>query len=419
LDWKKILDEYQAKHRKNIKPVSARNPNNYVPNHSICHHCGAPAQYLYFNDGKHRSQIKCKICNNLSQIHQKHSSKSVYFCPYCGYSLYLWKKLKSCFIYKCDNDKCSVYISNLNKLNLAERLLKKIKSSQFKLRYQFREYHIPDENLKNSSLPTHAHLLFSRLRSSLNTIALVLTFHVSFAISARKTALMLRKVFNIPLSYQSVLNYCELAASFCHKFNSFYKGDIDDYTAGDETYIKIKGKFSYTFLFISAVNHKITSYHVSHTRDVFGAVPSILEAIRTSKPDQVITIISDGNPAYQEAVHFINRKFDKSLSLKKVIGLQNLDEESEIYRPFKQLIERLNRTYKFHVRSAYGFNSNNGAIALTILFVTHYNFLRDHIALDYQTPIQLDFLKEFDTIQAQWAEILNRAFNLELTPQAA
>lgn len=268
-------------------------------------------------------------------------------------------------------------------------------------------------------MPTQAHLLFSRLRSSLNTIALVLTFHVSFALSARKTALLLRKVFNIPLSYQSVLNYCELAASFCDKFNSFYKGDIDDYTAGDETYIKIKGKFSYTFLFISAVNHKITSYHVSHTRDVFGAVPSILEAIRTSKPDQVITIISDGNPAYQEAVHFINRKFDKSLSLKKVIGLQNLDEESETYRPFKQLIERLNRTYKFHVRSACGFNSNNGAIALTILFVTHYNFLRDHIALDYQTPIQLDFLKELDTIQAQWAEILNRSFNLELTLQAA
>jgi len=268
-------------------------------------------------------------------------------------------------------------------------------------------------------LPTNAHLFFARLRNSLNTIALVLTFHVSFALSARKTALLLRKVFNISLSYQSVLNYCQFAASFCHKFNFFYKGDINDAIAGDECYIKIKGKYSYVFLFISSPNHKIASYHVSPNRDVFGAVPSLLEAIRTSKPEQVITIISDGNPAYPSAIHFVNQKFEKSLSHKKVIGLQNLDEESEAYRPFKQLIERLNRTYKFHIRPAYGFNSENGAIALTILFVTHYNFLRDHIALNYKTPIQLDFLKKHKTIQAQWTEILNKAFKLEPSLQMA
>lgn len=354
-----------------------------------------------------------------SQIHRKHSSKSKYCCPHCGYALYLWKKQRFCFVYKCDNDKCPVYITNYNKLNSAERLLRKSKSSQFKLRYQFREYHIPDELLKISSLPTYTHLFFSRLHSSLNTIALVLTFHVSFALSARKTALLLRKVFNIHLSYQSVLNYCQFAASFCHKFNSAYKGDIDDTIAGDETYIKIKGKHSYVFLFISSSNHKVISYHVSPTRDVFGAVPSLLEAIRTSKDEQIITVISDGNPAYASAILFINQELKKSLSHKKVIGLQNLDEESETYRPFKQLIERLNRTYKFHIRSACGFNSKNGAIALTILFVTHYNFLRDHIALDYKTPIQLDFLAQHKTIQAQWSEILKRAFELEPTLQAA
>jgi transposase-like protein len=312
-----------------------------------------------------------------------------------------------------------VFLSNYNKLNSAERLLRKSKSSQFKLHYQFREYHIPDELLKTSFLSTYPHLVFTRLRNSLNTVALVLTFHVSFALSARKTALLLRKVFSIPISYQSVLNYSQFAASFCHKFNSAYKGDIDDTISGDETYIKIKGKYSYVFLFISSSNHKIASYHVSPTRDVLGAVPSILEAIRTSKPDQIITLITDGNPAYPSAIHFINQKLEKSLSHKKVIGLQNLDEESETYRPFKQLIERLNRTYKFHVRPAYGFNSENGAIALTILFVTHYNFLRDHIALNYKTPVQLGFLKQHKTIQAQWTEILNRAFELEPTLQAA
>ncbi len=257
------------------------------------------------------------------------------------------------------------------------------------------------------------------MRNSLNTIALVLTFHVSFALSSRKTALLLRKVFKIPISYQSVLNYCQNAASFCHKFNFHYKGDIDDNNSGDETYIKIKGEHAYTFLFICYPKRKITSYHISYHRDTFGAVPTILETIRTADKDQQIIIITDDNPAYGAAIHYINQKFDKSLSHKKVIGLQNLDEESETYRPFKQLIERLNRTYKFHVRPANGFNSENGALALTILFVTHCNFLRDHIALNYKTPVELDFLKQHNTIQAQWAEILNRAFELEPTLQAA
>lgn len=406
-------------HGKPIKPVSIKNPDNKVPEFSLCRHCGAPAKFLYFNDGKKRSQIKCKVCGNLSQLHKKHSSNVKYYCPYCGRPLFLWKKQKFCFVYKCDNDKCPVYISNLNKLNPAERIIRASRLSQFKLRYQFREYHLADEYLKTSSLPTPVHFLFSRLHSSLNTIALVLTFHISFAISARKTALLLRKVFNINLSYQSVLNYCQYAAYFCHNFNSFYKGKVDDIISGDETYIKIKGNHAYAFLFISTVNHKIVSYHIAHHRDTLGAIPSILEAIRTSEKNQKIIIISDDNPAYPAAIHFINQKFDNSLSHKRVIGLQNLDEESTTYRPFKQLIERLNRTYKFHVRSANGFNSENGALALTILFVTHYNFLREHKSLNYTTPVQLDFLKKHKTIQAQWVEILNKSFELESEQLAA
>jgi len=267
-------------------------------------------------------------------IHQKHYKDQKYFCPYCGRPLFLWKKQRFCFIYKCDNDKCQVYTGNLKKLNTVELIIRNVKLSQFKLRYQFREYHIPDEKLKTSSLPTYPHLLFSRLRNSLNIIALVLTFHVSFALSARKTAILLRKVFNIELSYQSVLNYSQFAASFCHKFNLNYKGDIDDHIAGDETYIKINGNHNYVFLFISAINHKIIAYHVSSDRDVLGAAPSILEAIRTSHPGQTVTVISDSNPAYAAAIHFINQKKDSTLIHKKVIGLQNLDEESAAFRPF-------------------------------------------------------------------------------------
>jgi len=50
--------------------------------------------------------------------------------------------------------------------------------------------------------------LTRRHRSS-DVLGLVLAFHISFALSARKTAQVLRQIFGVPLSYQSVLNYAQ------------------------------------------------------------------------------------------------------------------------------------------------------------------------------------------------------------------
>ncbi len=94
--------------------------------------------------------------------------------------------------------------------------------------------------------------------------------------------------------------------------------------------------------------------------------------------------------------------------------MQNLDSESEEFRPFRELIERLNRTYKFHTRAACGFNSKNGAVALTTLFVTHYNFLRPHTSLNYCVPIPLEELKDIDTLQGKRAEVIQLALQPSL-----
>jgi len=289
-------------------------------------------------------------------------------------------------------------------------MLQKIKSSQIKLHYQFREYHFTNEQLVHSSPKPHSNI--TNIRNSLNTLCLVLTFRVSFALSARKTAYLLREVFKIPLSGQSVINYCEMAAYHCHKYNLSFKGDTDNFQAGDETYIKINGEQNYTFFFISAKKLKITAYHVDSTRDTLPATIAINEAIRTANPNRKIFLITDGNPSYQNAIHFLNQFLDNKLKLKNVIGLQNLDLVSTKFRPFKQLIERLNRTYKFHMKAAAGFSSKNGAVALTTLFVTFYNFLRPHMSLDYKVPVPLDFLKDSDTLQGRWASLLQNALSL-------
>ena len=128
-------------------------------------------------------------------------------------------------MYKCDNDQCPAFIKNFNKLNILEKILRKSKSSQFKLRYQYREYHFTNEQLQHST-PEQSPLIFN-IRNSMNTLCLALTFHISLGISARKTAFILHKVFQLQASYQTILNYTKYAAPYCHTFNMKFRSPVD------------------------------------------------------------------------------------------------------------------------------------------------------------------------------------------------
>jgi hypothetical protein len=122
----------------------------------------------------------------------------------------------------------------------------------FLLNYQYREYHFSPEHLRHPA-PNSSKVDLDNIHNTSNVLGLVLAFHVSFAIAARKTAQILTPAFRIPISYQTVLNYAEAAAPDCHHFNLTFKGAIDDENSGE-----IAGQHAYVF-FISASSHKITT----------------------------------------------------------------------------------------------------------------------------------------------------------------
>ncbi len=409
LDFKTLLAEYGKRYGKPLKPIKLQNKENVLPVHIVCPHCSAPHNYVYYNDGKKRSQLKCKICSNTFPLNKRFRKKTKYFCPYCNKALFLWKERPDVTIYKCGNRNCPHRLREMQKLNSREANLRKERSSQFKINYQYREYHFTPGELKVAE-PHKPKVDLNLIHNDINVFALILTLHISYAITARKTAHMLRNIWSIHVSYQTVLNYAHTAAYYCHKFNLKYKGAIDDINAGDETYTKANGVWHYVWFFISSVSRKISAYHFSNNRGAKPAITTMLETLRTAKEDQQLTLVTDGNPSYQAGIHFINAKKEKlDVSLRKVIGLQNLDEESEEFRPFKQMIERLNRTYKYHVQAQNGFGSINGAVAKVVLFVTHYNFLREHKSLGYKTPVQLPELGSINTLQGKWNKIISMA----------
>lgn len=97
---------------------------------------------------------------------------------------------------------------NFRALNRNEKKLRRERLSQFKINYQYREYHYIIDKLKltESHKPT---INLIRIHQNRNILALILTLHISYDITVRKTAHMLRKIWNINVSDQTVLNYAQ------------------------------------------------------------------------------------------------------------------------------------------------------------------------------------------------------------------
>jgi transposase-like protein len=223
---------------------------------------------------------------------------------------------------------------------------------------------------------------------------------------------VLKKVFNISISHQTVINYIKTASAMLHPYIDACAPVPEGPVSRDETYITVNGKTTYTWFSIDSKTRAICGYNISDTR---GAIPALSLLYDTfGKPEdpdkQSFTFVSDGNPSYDNAVMAYNAKTESKevITKHKVVGLQNVNEESRDFRVFKQLVERLNRTYKFHTRPRAGFKTFEGAVTLTTLFVGFYNFMRPHSYLKGKPPVQLDCLKGTTLYHEMWIKLLEQ-----------
>jgi transposase-like protein len=416
-DWHQLQSEHELKHGKRISIVRRRSGSAAPPDKCRCQHCNAPVRYLYLNNGTLGSQVLCKICHRVSPTHSlRRASKTRYWCPHCGNALGRWKEDGICTAYKCQSDRCPVYRRNLAALTPKEQQMREDgNTSQFKLRYLFREYHFASEDLQVAR-PLDAPVDLNRIHNNLYTVGLCLTFSVSLGLSARMTATALKRVFDISISHQTVINYINASALYLSNFVDEHCPDPKGVCSADETYISVEGHTRYTWLIIAQERRAICGYNLSDERSTEAAL-SLIDSCygppQAPKSD-FGELVTDGLPAYDSAVVAYNTEAAKEtgvevLTKRTVIGLQNLDPESEAYRESKQLVERLNRTYKFHTRPRAGFKDFDGAVALTTLFVAFYNFMRPHGALKGDTPVKLSCLKGQKLYPTMWVEMLRQA----------
>lgn len=415
LDWRELQKKHQHDAGKKVSPVK-RKRGKAPPIGCRCSACNAPRNFLYLNNGKLSSQVLCKICGRTSPTHQpKRKKKAVYFCPHCSYALFKWKESKQHTTYKCPNHNCPHYLNNKMHLDKEE---KKMRATQkytpnFKLRYQYREYHLCPNDLKVVRPLNRTRVVLPNIRNSYHTLGLVLTFTINLGLSSRLTRDALNGIFGISLSHQTVLNYINAAAAYLSPYIDSKCPVPSDTAAADETYIIVDGQWTYTWLVIDSKTRAICSYNLSQKKEMQPALALLYNCYgEPGSIDSPPELVTDGNPSYDAAVLAYNKDIQNDackLSKKTVIGLKNLDKESAEYRQFKQLIERLNRTYKYHTRPRAGFKSFDGACALTTLFVAFYNFMRPHASLNRMTPVSLNCLQDVDLMPDKWCTLIQNA----------
>ncbi|MCP4336996.1 MAG: DDE-type integrase/transposase/recombinase [Mycoplasma sp.] len=414
LDWKELKKKKESETRKKILPVKYKQGQN-LPTGCTCGNCNAPRRFLYINNGKLKSQVKCKICNRTSPSYgKKRVSKTKFFCPHCSNALFKWKESKTSTFYKCPNYKCSHYLRNKEALTGEEVEIRKEQkyNPNFKLHYQYRQYHIAPNDLKTAKPVQKTKVNLSKIHNNMHVVGLVLTFSVNFGLSSRVTRNALKDLFDINVSHQTILNYINAAASHISDFVDKNSPVPKATCAADETYIVVDNKWTYTWFIVDSKNRAICGYNLSQTRGAEPALSLLHDCY--GKPDEQprVDLVTDGNPSYDAAVMAYNAMIkdqNNKLTKRKVIGLKNLDDESTEYRSFKQIVERLNRTYKYHTRPRAGFKSFDGAVALTTLFVAYYNFLRPHTTMGHHVPVPLDIFHNQSRMPDKWGSIIEQA----------
>jgi transposase-like protein/DNA-directed RNA polymerase subunit RPC12/RpoP len=402
-DYNHIIQDHLSKTGVLITPVKHRKDSK-VPKDLICPYCGAPCEYLYDNNGG-RGQYLCKVCTATFHKTDRPLRDVVLKCPHCRSVLQKVKTRKDFDLFKCTNDNCKFYTKNLSNMSRKQKEDFIVNPYKYKVRYIYRKFNIDFTPLSKSS-PVVTRVSLPKIQCSQYVLGLILTYAVNYGLPARKVAALMFDVHKVKLSHQTILNHLHSVAPIVKPFVDGFPYDLSDQLCGDETYIKVNGKWHYIFFFLDAVKKIILSYRVSSKRDTFTAIKAVDDVLAKLKEiPKGLKLITDGNPIYVLAQHFF-REHKIFFDVVQVIGLTNDDEVSAEYRPLKQIIERLNRTFKGNYKATCGFGSEIGSVYYVDLFAAYFNFLRPHSALEKKVPAVIPELQVLEDMPAKWIRLI-------------
>lgn len=380
IPWQKRLSEAE----KAGQPISPVQHRRKMPATLHCLNCGAPSDYLYncgyeygHSSDEDFHKIRCKICG-FQTVPCRDKRSPRFFCPYCGYALVTTRERQNFDVLKCKNKQCPYR----EKEALRREAIKNGANPDAKS-YIYRSFKMDLTSLQLTR-PLKPKTDFARLRHCTTAVALALTLHIHFGLSLRETKYALSSLFHLPVSHQTVANWCQSVAYLIEPLVSkrIQEADI---LVGDETFIRIAGDDAYWWISYNPENATIVSQLVSTQRDTKAAA-TLIKQTQEQAP-QLTYFISDAFSAYGLALLYLGQTQCDVPQHIIVKGLQYTGVPEDAFLWHKELIERFFRTFKQRYRRTLGFANINGAVAFCVLFSVYYHFFRPHQRAGGEPPV--------------------------------
>jgi len=405
-----LISYYKHKYGQLLKPVK-RHANSSVDPSINCPRCNAPHDYIYNNNGD-KGQLLCKVCSERFNPNNHVTKPLKLLCPHCNHTLERVKSKKVFVIHKCRNLKCSYYLSAKKKV---PKNISHTKLSRYKLHYIYREFIVDFFNVSLDSLPDNASGLKFRGQSA-HIMGLCLTYYVNLKLSLRETSQAMKEIHNVSVSHTTIANYAKTAAVMIKPFTDRFDFEPSNSLSADETYIKIRGAKTYVWFIMDTIKKSLLGYTVSDNRTVGPCIIAMRDAFskfnvfkqHKKLPDD-LDFVADGYSAYPLAAQQFERNNpEHKFKIIQVIGLKNVDDVSTKYRPLKQMIERLNRTFKRSYKLTNGYDNLDSAYYGVALWVIYYNFLRPHKHKGWKNTLNtIPELEVADNMPGKWQLLIH------------
>ena len=225
-----------------------------------------------------------KACKHTFSSKITIAGKIGIYCPHCKYKLQVQHCRNDVDDHVCMNKRCSYYETNLRKKGTVEEKELQTSSNGLRLRYHYRDFNFNLENLVSTTKTMDSKVNLARIHYDSNVLGLILTYYINYGLSSRKTASILRDVHGLRISHQTILNYASSLSNMVKPLVDNYPYQLGNVLAGDETYIKVRGKNQYVFFWFDPVKKIITSFaYIQHVMHYVHANPYMIVCVITRK----------------------------------------------------------------------------------------------------------------------------------------
>ena len=242
---------------------------------------------------------------------------------------------------------------------------------------------------------------YERMKNQTMTVVCALDLFFR-GISLREVQQHLQSTFGIDVSYVTIYNWIKKYVELVNSYTKDLKATTSDRWHADETLIKVRGRQMVLWCLLDSETRQLIAQHISQNRSKEDATILFKKGKKSSKtsPNQIIT---DGLPSYNGAIQteFGGKNHTQGSNQRTLHIVGPL-----VGKINNNKIERFNGSIKGRLKPMGHLNTVEGARTFGEGYEIHYNFIREHQALNGRTPAEMAKISDE---KMNWRQLIEKA----------